>query len=209
MKSSALLLREFWEKYRQAHGGKPTKQKISRALGLDPHALTKWMRIDGPSNARIPVERIPQLARGLMLTSREEDRLMAARIAELGRTDRSVGALVRWLHATVRRRTRLEFEPEPDEQFVLGAYRLAAENFPRGLIQDEAVTRNLVAYFQVLLEDCEAAWRDEDAQDADHAPALADKAVATTQLLKAAARERQPRSKEALAAARAMNPPAK
>ncbi len=161
--SSPALLRELWTKYRAKYQESiPNRSPISKREWChlmeypDNNRLSKWMALDAPNSRRIPVEHIPSLAIGMRLTEREQDRLMAARLREMGLMNPSMKTAVSWaVDAGKRAATRQYTEKyalSDDEAFVLACYRVAKDSWPLGIEQSEHVTVSLVAHFQVQLE---------------------------------------------------------
>ena len=170
-KSSPEILRELWSGYcARFRVSQPSKQQVSKNMGLDPHALSKWMQLDAKGSRRIPVERIAQVATGLMLSSEESRRLMTARIAELAADDPSVKVAVLWVADSAKQQAARRHALTQDEAFVLEAYRLAEQNFPRGLVCGVETQTALVAMMQVLLEADEASYIAEESLVGDRAP---------------------------------------
>lgn len=163
--SSPELLRALWDRYAELHvstlRGKPSKRNLCAQLGWDGNVLSKWMKSDAPNHRRIPLERIEQLAVALRLTQAETDRLMHARIRELGESDPSVTAAVKWAIDAARRATRRRLELSDEESRLVVAFRQALEQYPRGLYGDAEENVLMFAQMQVLLERAEGLHIEE------------------------------------------------
>lgn len=105
-----------------------------RRMGYkDDNLLSRWMKLDAPTNQRIPVEHIPLLAIGMRLTGRERDRLMTARLWEMGRTDPGMKAGVEWAMDAGKRAASARRMKKPalsDDE---------ASCWPLGILQTEQV----------------------------------------------------------------------
>lgn len=161
--SSPEVLRALWADYVARYTAKvglqPTRRSICQQIDLDPNALAKWMTIGTPNHKRIPVERINKLAEALMLSERQTNRLMAARIQELREFDPSFESALSWVATKTAARYRHMLND--DEMHVVAAYRVALDSWPRGLYRDGEEDSSLVAMMQVILERAEALHADE------------------------------------------------
>lgn len=180
------LLRALWERF-EAHyvrqlGRKPSKREMSAQLGFDPSVISKWMQHDAPRNGRIPTEHIAVLAQAMMLTPKETDRLMSARLFEMAAHEPGINATIKWVADSVTRKVTQRHALDEDEKQVLAAFRLARDNFPRGLYGDAQEASLLVAQMQISLERAEALHIEEAQADS----ANADPVRANTERLKAA-----------------------
>lgn len=96
-----------------------------------------------------------------MLSKKEEDRLMAARVSEMSAVDPSVREAVRWAIATAKHAEAQRHRLDTDEHRLLAAFRTAITFYPRGLYGDRDEEDVLLAQMQVLLERAEERHADE------------------------------------------------
>lgn len=189
--SSPEILAELWDAYctrhHAKHGKKPSKRQFCGYLDWDPSALAKWMTRDAPNNRRIPVDRIPQLAEALMLSKKEADRLMAARVREMSAADPSVREAMRWAIATAKHAEAQRHRLEPDERRLLVAFRTAVTFYPRWLYGDREEEDVLLAQMQVLLERAEELHAEEATNQTDDHIDLRDRTQALLEKMRAQA----------------------
>lgn len=160
--SSPELLREYWEKYREAHHrdfpevDRMTKRAFCHRMDFkDESLLAKWMKLDAPNHRRIPIEHVPAIAAGMRLSEREQDRLMTTRIREVREFAPGLAAAVKWAIDAGKRSERDRMKANiltDDEATVLAAYRLAKDDWPLGISDTSETVSGLVAHFQVQLE---------------------------------------------------------
>jgi len=210
--TSADVLQALWARYRTQYrsvkGRDPSKSQFCKDLGWDRSALSKWMKPDTPNHRRIPLERIGPLSTALMLSLREEDKLMAARVRELLATDASLRAALAWVAVKAREAQARRGHLDVDEKRVLTAYREAALTYPRGLYGDREEAGLLLAQMQVTLERAEGlhAQEAQTEQDAETPDLTARKQAVLAKIAAHQAVKRQPAFREAKRRARGDSP---
>lgn len=173
---SPALLRTLWDRFERHYvaqlGRKPSKREMSAQLGFDPSAMSKWMKPDAPRNARIPAEHVAVLAQAMMLTPKETDQLMSTRLLEIATHDAGTKATIQWVADSVTRKVTRRHALDEDEKQVLAAFRVARDNFPRGLYGDAQEATLLVAQMHISLERAEALHIEEAQADSANATAV-------------------------------------
>lgn len=154
--ASAEILESLWKRFADNYalaypGYRMTKGEFARLHigdGIEPHALIRWTNPGKRPNWRIPLARIPEVARALKATEADLDALMQARLVEMegGKGGANLATAMEWFAGLVERAARLP----ADEQAVLECYREATQNVPCRLLHQKHAREALTKHFRAL-----------------------------------------------------------
>ena len=139
--NSATILRAIWMRHandvRQIRNQRISMRGTCHLLGVDASALAKWMTEDASIKKRIPIRHLPELREILMMSQKEYDQLMEARLGELEEGDEHDETIIacKWIIDTLASESNAG-PLSNDEVTVLAAFRKAQEKHPRGLYFD-------------------------------------------------------------------------
>jgi len=167
--NSAIVLRSIWERFatefEEHRGRRASMREASHELDVDKSALAKWMTADAPIKRRVPLRHLPTLRTYLMMSAKEYDQLMEARLAELEPGDETVIGCTWLLESLAPERDTAPIDQE--EQAVLNAFREAREKRPRGLYFDADEPGLLKGLLEEALKRAQRLYEDEDSVDSE------------------------------------------